>query len=164
MATASAETFDERKPRAGWRPAPPMQVGRSHHNTVLLPDGSMVTVGGGVGIRNGDQWAADPEQRHIELWNPSTRRWTLGPAQAEPRAYHSIAMLLPDARVISAGDDLNTSIFSDTAEIYEPPYLFKGPRPVIGSAPEAHHARKDASTCRPPGHRYGAPRSWRPAR
>ena len=24
---------------------------------------------------------------------------------------------------------------SDTAEIYEPPYLFKGPRPTIGSAP-----------------------------
>ena len=132
---ASAETFDERRPRAGWRAAPSMQVGRSHHNTVLLPDGSMVTVGGGVGVRNGNQWAADPEQRHIELWNPSTRRWTLGPPQAEPRAYHSIAMLLPDARVISAGDDLNTSIFSDTAEIYEPPYLFKGPRPVIRSTP-----------------------------
>ena len=41
---------------SGWQPAPPMKVGRAHHNTVLLPDGSMATVGGGVGIRNGDQW------------------------------------------------------------------------------------------------------------
>ena len=73
---------------------------------------------------------------------PLHARWSLGPAQAEPRAYHSIAMLLPDGRVISAGDDLNTSIVSDTAEIYQPPYMFKGPRPVIGSAP-AHNPRQD---------------------
>ena len=31
-----------------------MQVPRGHHNTVLLPDGSMVTVGGGVGVRDGE--------------------------------------------------------------------------------------------------------------
>ena len=84
-----------------------MQVGRGHHNTVLLPDGSMVTVGGGVGARDGDQWAGDPEQRQVELWNPATGNWTLGPSQAETRAYHSTALLLPDGRVISAGDDVN---------------------------------------------------------
>ena len=88
---------------AGWRPAPSLNIGRSHHNTVLLPDGSMVTVGGGVGVRDGDQWAVNPEQRHVELWNPSTQTWTLGPEQAKGRAYHSIAMLLPDGRVVSAG-------------------------------------------------------------
>ena len=31
-----------RPPSAGWQPAPAMNVGRGHHNTVLLPDGSMV--------------------------------------------------------------------------------------------------------------------------
>ena len=67
---ASTETFDEASPALGWRAAPSMQVGRGHHNTVLLPDGSMVTVGGGVGVRDGDQWAGDPEQRQVDLWNP----------------------------------------------------------------------------------------------
>ena len=130
---ADTEVFDETG--GGWQPAPSMHVGRGHLNTVLLPDGSMVSVGGGVGSRDANQWAADPEQRHIELWDPATGNWTLGPQQAESRAYHSIAMLLPDGRVISAGDDVNGGIDKDTAEIYEPPYLFKGPRPTISSAP-----------------------------
>ena len=55
--------------------------------------------------------------------------WTLGPPQAEKRAYHSTALLLPDGRVVSAGDDVNgpTARYNtDSAEIYSPPYLFKG--------------------------------------
>ena len=116
-----------------------MKVGRGHHNTVLLPDGSMVTVGGGVGIRNGDQWEADAAQRQVELRDPATGAWRLGPAQAESRAYHSTALLLPDGRVVSAGDDVNGGTAKDTAEIYEPPYLFKGARPAITAAP--HNVR-----------------------
>ncbi len=135
IAVATTEIFDEANPGLGWRSAPSMQVGRGHHNTVLLPDGSMVTVGGGVGIRNGDQWAADPAQRQVDLWNPATSNWTLGAEQAEARAYHSTALLLPDGRVISAGDDVNGGTDRDSAEIYEPPYLFKGARPTITKAP-----------------------------
>ena len=135
-AVRTTEVFDEANPGSGWQSAPPMQVLRGHHNTVLLPDGSMVTVGGGIGAdSSGDQWVGDPEQRQIELWNPLTGNWTLGPSQAETRAYHSTALLLPDGRVISAGDDVNGGTDRDSAEIYEPPYLFKGPRPTIVTAP-----------------------------
>ena len=132
---ATTQIFDEANPAAGWQARASMQVPRGHHNTVLLPDGSMVTVGGGVGVRAGDQWAGDPEQRQVELWNPATGNWTLGPSQAETRAYHSTALLLPDGRVVSAGDDVNGGTDRDTAEIYEPPYLFRGARPTISSAP-----------------------------
>ena len=59
----------------------------------------------------------------------------LGPAQDELRTYHSTALLLPDARVMSAGDDGYGGSSNDTAEVYEPPYLFRGPRPTIVSAP-----------------------------
>jgi hypothetical protein len=131
-------TIDEANLGAGWQAGPSMSVGRSHHNTVLLPDGSMVTVGGGVGTRDPEgQYAADPEQRQVELYDPATNSWRLGAAQAEARAYHSTAVLLPDGRVVSAGDDYNGGIDRDTAEIYEPPYLFKGPRPTISSAPSS---------------------------
>jgi hypothetical protein len=55
-------------------------------------------------------------------------------AQAAPRIYHSTAVLLPDGRVLSAGQ--NDGTFQTTAEIYSPPYLFRGSRPTIASAPQ----------------------------
>ncbi len=143
---ASTETLDEANSAAGWQPGAAMNIGRSHLNTVLLPDSSMVTVGGGVGTRQPEgQWAADPKQRQVELYDPASNSWRLGAAQAESRAYHSTALLLPDARVLSAGDDVNGGIDRDTAEIYEPPYLFKGPRPTISSAPATLKIGQSAS-------------------
>jgi hypothetical protein len=73
--------------------------------------------------------------RNIELWDPATGQWRIGPAQDELRTYHSTALLLPDGRVLSAGDDGYGGSSNDTAEIYEPPYLFRGARPTIASAP-----------------------------
>ena len=61
-----------------------------------------------------------------ELWNPTTEQWTtLASSSGIPRVYHSTALLLPDARVLSMGGNG----FRET-EIYSPPYLFKerGPR------------------------------------
>jgi hypothetical protein len=143
---ATTEIFDESNQGEGFRDTQhPMRVGRAHHNTVLLPDGSMVTVGGGYGYRaDGGNWAAGDEQKTVELWDPTTGMWRLGPAQSENRAYHSTAVLLPDGRVVSAGDDFHGALGSDgtntdTAEIYDPPYLFKGPRPVITDGP--HNVR-----------------------
>jgi hypothetical protein len=159
LATPSATLFDERT--GVWKERPPgatdaLRVPRSHLNTVLLPDGTMVTVGGGDGAEAGGgaanggpgQYAAsDPNQLRVELWNPVTRTWRLGPPQREFRTYHSTAMLMPDARVVSAGDDWNSryagadKFTRDSAEIYEPPYLFDGnalaPRPKIAAAPSS---------------------------
>jgi hypothetical protein len=56
-----------------------------------------------------------------------------------PRLYHSEALLLPDGRVLVPGggrfndDTESTDQFS--AEFFSPPYLFKGSRPAITSAP-----------------------------
>ena len=112
-------------------------IGRGHANTVLLPDGSMVQVGGGRGSDRptfpSPLHYADEAQKQIELWDPVTKQWTLGPAQTEKRAYHSTAMLLPDGRVMSAGDEYHVDAANanpanvDDAEIYKPPYLFRGP-------------------------------------
>jgi Domain of unknown function (DUF1929) len=144
LATNSTIAFDE---RAGtWTAARPLNVARSHLNTVLLPDRSMVTVGGGLGARRPDgQYAVTADHLRMELWNPATRRWRLGPAQREFRTYHSTALLLPDGRVVSAGDDFHgrfgdaRDFVQDSAEIYEPAYLFDGnrraPRPAIRRAP-----------------------------
>ncbi len=134
---ANSLIFDEAAPASGWQAGPSLNVARAHHNTVLLPDGAMATFGGGPGTRPPEgNWAADPEHHQVELFDPATSTWSLGPSQVENRAYHSTAVLLPDGRAISAGsEDWFATAGRDTAEIYEPPYLFHGSRPEIKSAP-----------------------------
>lgn len=128
-----------------WRDESSLNLSRTNAPAVLLPDGSAVIVGGGEkALRQVDPMSNWPTRRQVELWNPTTRKWTLGPAQRYPRGYHSIAMLLPDGRVLSGGDDSSSTVFDDnlndrwdtTFEIYSPPYLFKGARPVIESQPK----------------------------
>ena len=151
-AQSTTEIFDEDDGvGALWQAAAPMKVGRSHANSVLLPDGKVATVGGGYGEDSSKEfyrWLYSEEQKKVELFNPATNSAVLGNAQAEARTYHSTAVLLPDARVMSAGDDINgpggppTGTNSDTAEIYSPPYLFDAggslaSRPVIDQAPQS---------------------------
>lgn len=132
----STLVLDVRAAHAGWRYGRAQNRARYYPNTVLLPDGSMVTVGGGAGVTPSEgNYTSDPLNRHVELWNPATGRWSEGAAQREDRTYHSVALLLPDGRVWSAGDDANPNRDGDTAELYQPPYLFRGPRPRILSAP-----------------------------
>ena len=131
-------TFDDRNARAGFKSAPSQRVGRNWPNTVLLPDGSMVTIGGGIRHDNVDgPSASTAANRRVELWNPRTRKWRLGPQQRENRTYHSVAVLMPDGRVWSSGDDTNPNRDGDTAEIYEPSYLFRGARPRVIAAPKS---------------------------
>ena len=66
-----------------------------------------------------------------EMWDPATGSWSTMASFTVFRGYHSIALLLPDGRVLSAGGELG----GPTAEVYSPPYLFKGSRPTISSAP-----------------------------
>ena len=118
-----------------WRETAPMAHGRSYHNLTLLPDGTVLASGGGsrsdgVDIAN----AVLP----AEIWNPDTETWTTVASLTNGRLYHSTALLLPDGRVLMAGGGaLPGSIAVDqkNAEIYSPPYLFKGARPTITAAP-----------------------------
>ena len=91
----------------------------------------------------------DQRLKQVELLRPGLdTAWRLGPAQQKWRAYHSTALLLPDGRVLSAGDDYwhlgddprpQGGDPMDVGEIYSPPYLFDGdelaPRPTIEDAP-----------------------------
>ena len=134
------EIIDTDDASPAWGTFPGLNVPRSYPNTVLLPDRSIVTVGGDDRVEN-----HPVPERAVEIYDPATATWRVGPSQVETRAYHSTALLLPDGRVLSAGDDLNPtpdgsragSSPNDTGEIYSPPYLFKGPRPIIRTAPRA---------------------------
>jgi len=114
-----------------WRAVGDMAFPRAHHNLTLLPDGDVLVTGG---MRTPDGVDTNEAIYAAELWSPVTEQWTTMAAMQTPRLYHSIALLLPDARVLVAGSGRwGPNQFS--AEIFSPPYLFKGARPVIQSAP-----------------------------
>jgi hypothetical protein len=121
--TETAEILDLGQPLPSWRYTQPMHRARMHANAVLLPDGTVLVVGGG---RHGRY---DEAIHTSELFDPETETWTELAAQRAPRMYHSTALLLPDGRVLSAGMD--SGPLKTTAEIYSPPYLYRGARPAI---------------------------------
>ncbi|MBW1598424.1 galactose oxidase-like domain-containing protein [Streptomyces sp. JJ38] len=104
-------------------------------SSVILPDDTVLTTNGSGGYRG----LSDSNVLSAEIYDPesnSSRR------VADPlvgRNYHSGALLLPDGRVMTFGSD---SLFADAAntkpgefeqqiDIYQPPYLFQGPRPEL---------------------------------
>ncbi|MET0703927.1 MAG: galactose oxidase-like domain-containing protein [Mycobacterium sp.] len=158
--TADTEFVDFTEATPTWRPAAPMRFPRRQHNAVILPDGTVVVIGGtrgggGARAQNGvvgfnDLGAGQPVHS-AEMWDPrggvdGKGAWQVLAAEEIDRCYHSTAVLLPDARVLSAGggeyrpDDVTINDVQDThveAQIFSPPYLFRGDRPVIASAPSA---------------------------
>jgi len=127
-ATNTAEIIDFSVPTPSWQYTTPMHFPRVHANAVLLPDGTVLVVGGG------QKDTYKEPVKAAELYDPQTQTWTVMASQQAPRMYHSTALLLPDGRVWSAGSD-SGSLLQTTAELFSPPYLFQGPRPVITAAP-----------------------------
>ena len=69
------------------------------------------------------------------MYNPRTGTWSVMAPQHASRMYHSTALLLPDGRVFSAGQTHGR--FDRYGEIYSPPYLFRGARPVVSGSPKS---------------------------
>ena len=114
-------------PAANWGTSTTFPDGehRSLCSAVLLPDGD-VFVCGGIQATNS----------RCAMFHPQNDSWSEMAALPSIRDYHSVAMLLPSGKVMVAGWN-NTAI-----EIFSPPYLLKGPRPVISSAPSlVHHGQ-----------------------
>jgi hypothetical protein len=68
-----------------------------------------------------------------ELYDPATGVWTPMAAHQASRMYHATALLLPDGRVLCAGQDDGS--LARFGEIFSPPYLFRGARPTITASP-----------------------------
>jgi galactose oxidase len=114
----------------------PMNYARAFHNSVVTPTGTVIITGGQTYARpfSDERAVLKPEQ-----WDPLTEVFSVLPAMQTPRTYHSVSILLPDARVFVGGGGLCgvgcPSNHAD-AEILTPPYLLTAsgalaPRPVL---------------------------------
>ena len=117
-----------------WQQTPSMAYSRSFMNLTMLPDGTVLATGGETD-RNGGTIANAVYA--AELWSPATQTWSTMASMHTPREYHGTALLLPDGRVLESGmgADFGNVPNEESAEFYSPPYLFKGTRPTITSAP-----------------------------
>ncbi len=139
-AMQSAEWIDLSKPAPAWEALPDMNVPRDKLNSVLLPDGRVLMVGGIETLADGGPAEVfDPE-------DPSAG-FELGPSMKYKRGYHSTGILLPDGSVIVGGDPNGGTTPN---ERYLPSYFFKT-RPVLTSVPAtvAHGAAFDIDTPTP---------------
>jgi len=103
-----------------------MKHKRAFSNSVVLPSGEVVVIGGQtfaeIFTDTGSAMAA-------EIWDPKTEKFTTLAKMKVPRNYHSIALLMKDGRIFAAGGGLcgnncpkNGGNHPD-AEIFTPPYL-----------------------------------------
>jgi hypothetical protein len=152
-------------PDQRWQRVDNMLHARKHVNGVLLPDGKVFVSGGhyvanpcfGSPCGSGTNVAETPVLP-AERFDPQaapTQQWAEMDALnfTYGRGYHSFGLLLPDGRVLTAGNNTgwhadssathNADVAGDNYEIFYPPYLFTSgnelisasARPQIVSAP-----------------------------
>ena len=124
---ATAELFD---PASGsWSATASMSKARAMHTATLLPDGSVLVVGGGG---EAEPMEGPPRSATAELYDPSSGNWTATGTMTEPRGNFS-ATLLPDGTVLVVGGSPNYR----EAELYDPS---KGTWAATGSMAEGRMA------------------------
>jgi PKD repeat protein len=116
-----------------WQWTGSMVYARRHLNATVLPTGDVLVTGGTGGTAFNDLANA---VHAAELWNPTTGTWTVLASNTVNRGYHATSILLPDGRVLHTGSGDGAGAPSErNAELFSPPYLFKGTRPTITAAP-----------------------------
>lgn len=146
-------------------PAQALETGRIEFNSVILPDGNVLMIGGGtrpIGAVPGELQhrseaifktelykpaaGAAPEERCTVAWMRHRDPDGSGPGIGTPRMYHSTALLLPDGKIIVAGRDVEDGCPNPpginpleqhciSADYYKPPYLFQ----ATGQPIESQH-------------------------
>ncbi|BCJ52218.1 hypothetical protein Asp14428_36930 [Actinoplanes sp. NBRC 14428] len=145
VSTARTAIADLDEPAPAYRRGPDLPNPARYLSTVLLPDDTVLTTGGSSGYRGGRYGRKTRSDLfNAQIYRPATDRFETAAESTVGRNYHSEALLLPDGRVITLGSDplydpsgRNPGTFEQRVEVYSPPYLFKGRRPVAGKGPAA---------------------------
>jgi len=129
-ATNTTEIIDLSAASPSWTPGPSMSTGRIEMNAVILPNGTVLAEGGSV-----NNESPDPAGKHADLYDPDSNTFTSGGTASYSRLYHSTALLLPDATVMSMGSNPGPrGNYEPAVEIYTPAYLFDSSDQLIAAA------------------------------
>jgi hypothetical protein len=135
--TATTELIDLGATTPAWKAGPNMSQPRIEMNATLLPNGKVLAMGGS--LNDEDTTTAS---LNADLYDPAKNTFSSAGANAYPRLYHSVSLLLPDGTVWFAGGNPERGSYEDHMEIYQPAYLFNADgslatRPTISSAPSS---------------------------
>jgi len=128
---SSTEIIDLSAPSPRWTPGPTMSAGRIEMNATILPNGKVLAQGGSLSNE-----IPDTSGKTADLYDPASNSYGSGGTAAYSRLYHSTALLLPDATVMSIGSNPGgRGGYEPAIEIYSPPYLFDANDQLITARP-----------------------------
>jgi hypothetical protein len=117
--TSSTDIIDLSIPTPSYTAGPNMSTGRIHMKAVILPNGKILAEGGSI---NGNP---NTPGKTADLYDPVSNTMASAGTAAYSRLYHSTALLLPDATVVSMGSNPgNRGRYEPAIEIYTPSYLY----------------------------------------
>ena len=120
--TASTDIIDLSVATPSYTAGPNMSTPRIQMNAVILPNGKVLAEGG-----SHNNNAPDTPGKTADLYDPVSNTMSSAGTAAYSRLYHSTALLLPDATVVSMGSNPpNRGRYEPAIEIYTPSYLYDG--------------------------------------
>ncbi|WP_448613376.1 galactose oxidase-like domain-containing protein [Modestobacter sp. URMC 112] len=131
-AVADASVVDLTEAAPAYHAVQPLHAARMHLCATLLPDRTVLVNGGAAMEEDATVAALD-----AEVFDPVAGTWSVGAGSRVPRLYHSVALLMPDGRVITSGSNPVRKAEDLRIEVYWPAYLFRGSRPVLTLASTA---------------------------
>jgi hypothetical protein len=127
LSTNRTAVVDFKQPDPRYVDAAPLDAPKMYTSAVILPDRTVFETGGAQRQRSyGNSYV-----QSSQIYDPRTGTWTKAKDATVPRGYHSSAVLLPDGRVATFGNNPSDGSFELRIELYSPDYLTKGERPRI---------------------------------
>jgi hypothetical protein len=138
--TARTALIDVAAPDPHWVRGPNLARPTRYPTTVLLPTDSVLVTGGSRYYRG----MHGSDNRDTRIYDAATNSFSPAANSITGRDYHSGGILLPDGSVLTLGGNPLFGNTSDTApqtfnqeiDVYFPPYMFRGSRPRIMTAPK----------------------------
>ena len=137
--TARTALIDAAAPDPHWVKGPELAQPTRYPITVLLPTDEVLVTGGSRYYRG----MHGSDNRDTRIYHVATNSFSWAASSITGRDYHSGGLLLPDGSVLTLGgnplfgnqQDTTPQTFNQEIDVYYPPYMFRGARPRVVTAP-----------------------------